>query len=271
PHADDAPPPDLPAPADRPEGLALVVGTSGSTGAPKLAMLTADAIIASDDATHVRFGGPGQWLLAMPARHIAGLQVLFRSLRAGTTPIALDHRQHFDAPLFADAAGRLTAARRYVSLTPTQVTRVLADPRGVDALRSFDRVLIGGAAVPAPLLERVRAAGAHPVTSYGMSETAGGAVYDGRPLDGSAVRIVEGRVHVGGPTLARGYLGLPERSAQVFIADADGARWFVTDDAGHLDDEGLLQIDGRLDDLINTGGLKVLPRLVEEALLRHLP
>ena len=105
------------------------------------------------------------------------------------------------------------------------------------------------------------------VTTYGMSETAGGCVYDGRPLDVSFVQLEDdGRIRLGGATIANGYLGEPGLTAAAFSEDPDGTTWFRTDDVGHLDGRGALVVDGRIDDLINTGGLKVAPRVVEEAL-----
>ena len=122
---------------------------------------------------------------------------------------------------------------------------------------------------PASLLAQARDAGVRVVTTYGMSETAGGCVYDGRALDVSRVRLEDdGRIRLGGATLAQGYLGEPALTAESFSEDTDGTAWFRTDDVGHLDDRGALVVDGRIDDLINTGGLKVVPRLVEEALVQ---
>jgi O-succinylbenzoic acid--CoA ligase len=110
------------------------------------------------------------------------------------------------------------------------------------------------------------------VTTYGMSETAGGCVYDGRPLSCTEVAFDdEGRIHLGGATVAHGYLGRPDLTAAAFGVDEDGQRWFRTDDAGHTDGRGRLHVDGRVDDLITTGGLKVAPRVVEEAIAAHVP
>ena len=149
PFAASAPPSALPQhdPADLPDGLAVVVGTSGSTGTPKRALLTAAALHASSRATHDQLGGPGQWLLALPAHHVAGLQVLLRSLDAGTTPVAMDLVDGFLPQAFVATTALLEPEqRRYTSLVPTQLLRLLDHPRGPDALRSFDAVLVGGAA-----------------------------------------------------------------------------------------------------------------------------
>jgi o-succinylbenzoate---CoA ligase len=270
-----SPPPAVPPHdvTDLPEGLAVVVGTSGSTGTPKLALLTADALRAGARATHDRLGGPGQWLLAVAGHHVAGLQVLVRSLEAGTEPVAMELAGGFTPTAFCEGVSRLQhGLRRYTSLVPTQLLRVLDHPGGEDALRELDAVLVGGAGLPPLLRERAERAGVRMVATYGMSETAGGCVYDGIPLEATRVHVDEGgRVHLGGPTVAHGYLGAPSLTAAAFSTDADGIRWFRTDDAGHLDDEGRLHVDGRLDDLVNTGGVKVAPRVVEEAIATHLP
>jgi o-succinylbenzoate---CoA ligase len=275
PYAAASPVPEVPAhgPDDLPEGLAVVVGTSGSTGTPKRAMLTAAALRASARATHERLGGPGQWLLPLPAHHVAGLQVLLRSVDAGTVPVVLDLAGGFTPEAFCAAVTRLEPAQRhYTSLVPTQVLRVLDHPGGSRALRSLDAVLVGGAGLPPTLRSRATEAGVTLVATYGMSETAGGCVYDGRPLDGTHVAVADdGRVSLGGDTLAHGYLGEPRLTAQSFSTDADGIRWFRTDDVGHRDDDGRLHVDGRLDDVVNTGGLKVAPRVVEDAITGHLP
>ena len=275
PYAASSPPPPLP-PADgtrMPDDLAVVVGTSGSTGSPKLAMLTADALRASAGATHDRLGGPGQWLLTLPAHHVAGLQVLLRSLDAGTEPVVVDLVDGFTPTAFVAATSRLdTGVRRYTSLVPTQLARLLGHAGSVEAMASHDAVIVGGAAMPPGLRARAEAAGVRVVATYGMSETCGGCVYDGRPFPCTDVALDEdGRVRLGGATLAAGYLGRPDLTAAAFVTGADGIRRFLTDDVGRVDDEGRLHVDGRLDDLINTGGLKVAPRVVEEAIAAHVP
>jgi O-succinylbenzoic acid--CoA ligase len=255
--------------SDLPADLSLTIGTSGSTGRPKLAMLTSAALRASAEATHQRLGGQGQWLLALPAHHIAGIQVLVRSLVAGTTPVCMEMTGGFTPTAFAGATAEIEpGARAYTALVPTQLVRLLASAEGCQALTRFSSVLLGGAAAPASLLARAKGFGVRVVTTYGMSETAGGCVYDGHPLEVSRVRLEDdGRIRLGGATLALGYLGEPELSAESFSEDPEGTRWFSTDDVGHLDERTLV-VDGRLDDLINTGGLKVVPRVVEAALVQ---
>lgn len=267
-------PHDAAALADEVPRLALAVGTSGSTGRPKRALLTADALAASATATHHVLGGVGAWLLCLPAHHIAGLQVLVRSVLAGARPVVQDLRGGFTAAGFDAATHALSSThsgRRYTSLVPTQLGRLLDDPAGLAALLSFDGVLVGGAATPVAMAERARAEGVALTLTYGMSETAGGCVYDGVPLPVTRIHIDNDRhVVLGGDTLAHGYLAEPELTADAFSTDVEGTRWFRTDDLGHFDEEGLLVIDGRADEVINTGGLKVTPGVVEDAIARHV-
>jgi O-succinylbenzoic acid--CoA ligase len=246
------------------DDVALVVSTSGTTGMPKGAMLTAAALTASAQATHARLGGPGRWLLALPAHHIAGMQVLVRSVLAGTTPVALDILDGFDVSVVPDAVRQLGSGRRYAAMVAAQLAKALADPAGTAALADLDAVLIGGGPVPATVAESACAAGISVVRTYGMSETAGGCVYDGVPLDGVRLRIDDGRVVLGGATLAKGYRNPPQGSDP--FAEVG---WFRTDDAGSLDAHGVLTVHGRLDEAISTGGLTVLPQIVEAVLARH--
>ncbi len=267
--------PQIPATVDAalPDDLALVVTTSGSSGRPKHVMLGRDALLASVGAAYEALGGPGNWLLALPPHHIAGVQVLLRALLGADEPVVMDLSAGFTANAFIDAAARMpaTGEATYVSLVPTQLSRLLENPEATTMLAGFDAVLCGGAPTSSSIRERARAAGITAVLSYGMTETAGGCVYDGRPLPGSLVHIDNDRhVVLGGASVALGYLGEPELTADGFHVDADGTRWFSTADLGRLDDEGRLQITGRADQLINTGGIKVAPGPVEDALLRYV-
>jgi len=251
-----------------PDDVALLVRTSGSTGAPREVMLTAAALRASGAATEARLAGPGRWLLPLPPAHVAGLQVLVRSILAGTEPAVL--AGPFRADAFAVAAARLAGdddAPRYTSLVPTQVHRLLDSGPGREALASFDAVLLGGAAAPPGLLDAARSAGARVVTTYGMSETCGGCVYDGVPLDGVTVDLdpADGRVRIAGPVLAAGYRGRPDLDAELFEVQ-DGTRWLCTSDLGRWHDDGRLEVLGRADDVLVTGGVKVPPAAVERAL-----
>ncbi len=245
------------------DDVALVVTTSGTTGTPKGALLTAAALTASAVATHDRLGGPGRWLLALPSFHIAGIQVLVRSLLAGEVPVELDVSAGFDVGQLPSAVQQLGPGRRYSSLVATQLAKALDDPAAAEALADLDAVLIGGGPAPRPVLDAAAAAGVTVVRTYGMSETAGGCVYDGVPLDGVTLRIDDGRIVLGGPTLAKGYRNPPDPDP---FAEAG---WFRTDDIGVVGDSGLLTVLGRVDDAISTGGLTVLPQPVEAALRTH--
>jgi o-succinylbenzoate---CoA ligase len=257
---------DQPPPARDPGPGQIVVTTSGSTGQPKWVQLSVAALTASATAAHARLGGPGRWLLALPAQHIAGLQVLVRAALAGCQPAVLDLCNGFNPAAFGAAARRLAseAGPCYTALVPTQLSRLLnTDP---DSLTGFDAVLLGGAAAPDELQRRARTAGVQVVSTYGMTETAGGCIYDGWPLEGTRVRLdATGRVELSGPMLATGYLDAPEQTAAVF---RDG--WFHTCDLGRLDGLGRLQVLGRADDVIVTGGVNVAPAEVE-AVLTGLP
>ena len=233
----------------------LVLTTSGSTGEPKRVRLTRGALAASAAATHARLGGPGQWVLDLPVDRIAGLQVLIRSIAAGTEPVIAAEHESFEA-----AVASVEADRAYTAVVPTQLHR-LATAGRLGLLRRFDAVLVGGAAVRRDLLRRCAAEGVRAVRTYGMTETSGGCVYDGVPLDGVGIRIAaDGRVHLTGPMLFDGYDGDPEATARALVGG-----WFVTDDLGRLDDDGRLEVLGRVDDVVISGGVNVpLPAVTEE-------
>jgi len=231
--------------------------------------LSAAALSHSARATLARLGArPGErWLLCLPPSHVAGLQVLVRSLISGT--------ERAVAPS-ATADALAASGCAHVSVVPTQLVRLLDEPGGVAALAGFSSVLVGGAAAGAAVLDRARAAGINAVTTYGMSETCGGCVYDGIPLDGVRVRSDdEGRLRISGPVLLNRYFGRPDLTAAALVdgadqngADQDGADQdmeFVTSDLGRVDG-GRVVIRGRADDVINTGGHKVIPGEVAAAL-----
>jgi O-succinylbenzoic acid--CoA ligase len=250
---------------------AVVISTSGSTGEAKGVEISRTALRASADATHARLGGPGSWLLATPAQYIGGVQVLVRSLLARTEPGIVDLSVPFRSAGFAAAAEPVLAGprgRRYTAMVPTQLRTLLTDGGpGLAALAAFDAVILGAAATSDQLRTAAADAGVHVVPAYGMTETASGCVYDGVPLDGVRLRLAgqeagAGRIELSGPALATGYRGRPDLTEAVFRHG-----WFRTGDSGRLDEQGRLEVLGRTDDLINTGGVKVAPALVERALL----
>ena len=290
------------------EPIALVVGTSGSTGIPKRTALTARALAASAAATENFFGSnsdaASQWLLALPAHYIAGAQVLARSILAGTAPViarSVIEPVHFSPEVFLQAVEQMSSARRFISLVPTQLHKLLesadADPRlGAEiheALGSFTGILLGGAPTSADLLAAASALGLNTVTTYGSAETAGGCVYSGSVLPGVRVELVPeegmpavpdtggkpaqvGRIWISGEHLASGYIGDAARTAEHFFTAANGTRWYRTDDYGLLApdsnkncSEQRLQVLGRSDDVLISGGVKISARAVATVLEEH--
>ena len=294
------------------EPIALVVGTSGSTGTPKRTALTARALAASAAATERFFGSnsdaASQWLLALPAHYIAGAQVLARSVLAGTAPViarSVIEPVHFSPEVFLQAVERMSSARRFISLVPTQLHKLLesadTDPHlGAEiheALGSFTGILLGGAPASADLLAAATALGLNTVTTYGSAETAGGCVYSGSVLPGVRVKLVPeegmpavpdtggepaqvGRIWISGAHLASGYIGDAARTAEHFFTAADGTRWYRTDDYGLLSpaaapdsnkncSEQRLQVLGRSDDVLISGGVKISARAVATVLEEH--
>ena len=248
---------------------AVIIPTSGSTGEAKGVLLSASALVASAHATHARLGGPGRWLLATPANYVGGLQVLTRAHLAGTDPVVLDISAGFRPEAFAEATRELLRepGPHYTALVPTQLARLLdAGGSAAHSAAAYDAIVLGGARLDDDLAARARAAGVRAVSSYGMSETASGCVYDGVPLDGVRVRLGEGdRIELAGEALTHGYRLRPDLTAQVLSADG----WFRTGDVGRIHDDGTLTVLGRVDDMINTGGVKVPAGGVESVLTSH--
>lgn len=224
-------------------GEPIVIRTSGSTGEPKDVVLSHSAVMASARASLDRLGGPGGWLLSMPVTGVGGLQVLVRSALAGLDPVYAA-----DFASLGEAIDAIPGERRYASLVPTQAHR-LVEAGEIAALRGLDALLVGGAAVSADLLDALE--GVRVVRTYGMSETSGGCVYDGVPLDGVKVRIDDGgQVLLSGPVLFDGYADA-EATARVLH---DG--WFATADLGEIVD-GRLRVTGRSDDVVISGGVNI--------------
>lgn len=274
-------------------GPTVVVSTSGSTGRPKRTVLTTEALTASGRATERATSGPGQWLLCLPAHYVAGVQVLTRSVLSGTEPVIMEPGP-FTPESFARSAARLNHATTYVSLVPTQLQRILdpADapihPEALAALARFDAILVGGSALSPTLARHAADHNLHIVSTYGMSETCGGCVYDGRPLESVTIRTVPddvphdparftspgacdsspGRIWLGGDVVAGGYLDDSHQTGEHFRV-ISGQRWYRTDDTGTVAEDGRLRVLGRTDDVINTGGVKVSAALVTATLASH--
>ncbi|MBG6084130.1 AMP-binding protein [Zhihengliuella flava] len=254
-------------PTDGPAGTAVVIRTSGSSGTPKRTALTVEALAASAEATAMALRADGQWLLALPPHYVAGLSVLTRSLFAGTAPVGLDLSAPFSVQGFTEAAAGMTDRTRLTSLVPTQLQRLLTDPSAetLAVLQRFNAILVGGGRTPDAVRAEAAKHGLAIHLTYGMSETCGGCVYDGVPLPGVQVSADGGRLSLGGPMVAAGYIGEPQRTAEHFSTDESGERWFRTDDVGTVTD-GRLTVQGRLDDVVITGGVKVSADAVQRAL-----
>lgn len=243
--------------AELPAHTAVVVRTSGSSGQAKAVALSAAALQASAEATHRALGGSGQWLVTLPTSLISGLQMLVRSHLADTNPVFLDGP--FDPAALIEAAWQMSHERRYLSLVPVQLARLLdlaeADAAAAEVLRGFAAVLTGGQALPLQLRCRAHDLGVPLRRSYGMTESAGGCVYDGVEIGDTQLRIRGGEVQIAGSCLALGYLGDPALTHERFIED-QGKRWYRSGDAGELLG-GMLQVTGRLDRVIISGGVNV--------------
>ncbi len=245
--------------ADNPDPL--LIETSGSTGRPKRVVLPHRAVIASVEASARRLGESGRWLLALPSSYVAGVQVIVRSLVAGHEPIVVDGLDVGRA-----AASDHSTTPTFVSLVPTQLHRILANPEQLASLSRCHTVLVGGSGLDEDQRRLAVDNGINLMATYGSSETAGGCVYDGVPLDGVGVTLGhEGRIRIAGPTLFSHYESDPELTAESVV---DG--WFLTSDAGRFDDDGRLQVLGRIDDVVISGGVKIPLPVVAERLRQHL-
>jgi O-succinylbenzoic acid--CoA ligase len=236
----------------------IVVETSGSTSRPKRVKLSDAALRASAEATADALG-TGGWVLALPLSYIAGIMVVVRSLVSGTPLIDARH-EPFNARSFMDIIQKLPAGTWFTSIVPAQLVRLLDfaenDEHARDALRRFERILVGGQAIPAGVVDRALALGIRIMRTYGSAETAGGVVYDGHPIGDTVVRIdADGRIAISTSSLADGYDGDDALTSDNFIVD-DGRRWWRTSDLGSFEN-GVLTVEGRADDVIVTGGIKV--------------
>lgn len=236
--------------------VAAVVTTSGTTAEPKGVELTWDGLRASATAVVERLSvtAADRWLGCLPLHGVGGLGLVARSLVAGVAVVPVPR---FDPAVLGGADATV------VSLVPTMLGRAL--DAGVDLAR-FRVLLLGGAPLEPRLRQRAEAAGARLVDAYGLSETWGGVVHEGRPLAGAEVRLADdGEVLVRGPMVMRGYRFRPDLTAAALGADG----WLRTGDAGSWLPDGRLQVLDRLGDMVITGGVNVSPTEVEAVLATH--
>ncbi len=230
-----------------PSYAAVAIGTSGTTGTSKEVLLSSSALISSARASNKFINAKsGQtWSLLLPLTHIAAVNVVVRSMELGTTPIDL---RNFD--------GEYPKAD-HTAIVPTQLFRALnGDQRLLSHLKSAKAVLVGGAALSQALRNQAELSGIKVITTYGMTETCGGCVYDGTALDGVEIEIRSGKICIKGPVLASS------------IAVNDG--WFETNDLGEYDNDHLVVI-GRSDDVIISGGENLSLNAVENSLNLAFP
>ncbi len=262
-----------------PDEAGILMRTSGSTtGTGSIVAISWDALIASANATHEAFSGPGVWASQLPLHHIAGFQAVARtalvSLTTGDESIRSIYLDLSDPDAIQSALTRRNVAERvYLSVVPTQLQRVLANPPVLDALREAV-FLVGGASTSDDVLRRTRDEGIEIHTSYGMTETCGGCVYDGLPVGDTEILLDEnGRISLRGSAVALGYLGAAANAntgsptEEDFSTDPSGIRTHHTKDTGRLVN-GRLEVLGRTDDAITTGGLTVMPTLIEASLAK---
>ena len=221
-----------------PDQVSFILSTSGSTKpGGRLVGISLAALRASHQATAQRLGGAGIWVSALPRDHIAGFQVIARAYAGGTEPVTIDMTGGFKLSRLRQVLENISPASVpiYLSLVPTQLTRALADPETLAALRLCSAILVGGARISPSLLTAGREQGLNLVTTYGMTETCGGCVYDGVPLPGVEVAVNEGRIWLCTPTLMSGYL---EAESDPEIQLFEGETWLATNDAGRIIFEG---------------------------------
>lgn len=238
------------------ENIALVVSTSGSTGAAKSVLISSAALIASTNACHKYLGAvPGDsWSLLLPTTHIAGLNVLIRATALGTRVI--DNRNTNN---YVDAD--------FISIVPTQLQKALSgDDRLLEHLTAAEAVLVGASALSDKLKKEAASKHIKVITTYGMTEMSGGCVYNQKPLDGVEIKVnSEGLIQLTGPMLATGYLD--EKGNNMEISDSG---WFESNDLGEFVN-GSLKVLGRADDVINSGGVKISLSDVEAQINKIIP
>ncbi len=242
--------------------VAVVAATSGSTGAPKGVLLTAAQLTSMTAA--VQGGSRPTWVAALPVTSMGGLNVAVRALAADREPVALASLgglAPFTPGDFAEAVERAAGTSDDIrtALVPAQLARLVGDDAGIDALRRCTQVLVGGAALRPALRTTASDLGIRLVSTYGATETAGGCVFDGRPLPGIEVTAdANGRLLVRGPCVALGYRADPEATREAF-----GGGGFRLPDIGRVDDDGTVVVTGRADDVVVVRGVNVSAGAVE--------
>lgn len=253
------------------DDTALVAATSGSTGAPRGVLVTRANLRAAVEASWAHIPGLRScaWVLALPVTSIGGFGAIVRASLAGTRLHALDSVGGA-SPFRVDDLVALRIDEPFaISLVPTQLADVLESSAATQWLSHATTVLVGAAATPDSLAQRARDAGIALVTTYGMTETTGGCVYDGVPLPGVRVELTEdARIDIVSPQVAAGYRGLPEATAESF-AGAGAERRFRTADHGMWHD-GRLRITGRIDDVVTVHGVNVALGAVESLVRSEL-
>lgn len=233
-----------------PPRVALVVNTSGSSALAKEVGISAAALIAGAKGANKFLGAkPGQiWSLLLPLNHIAGINVLVRSLELGTEP--MDLRNSVAKYPFAD----------FTAIVPTQLYRALnGDSALLEHLISAQAVLVGGSALSSQLRQAGQQSGVNIVETYGMTETSGGCIYNGQPIEGTEFEVDDlGIISISGKSLATTYLNDPQSWDEQF---RNG--YFVTSDIGYIKNEKLF-VTGRRDDVIISGGENISLSAVEE-------
>lgn len=271
-----------------PAGTGVLMRTSGSTsGTGKIVALSWQSLFYSAQATHRALAGPGRWLADLPLFHIAGFQTIVRSVLAGLPALHMSLGELL-------AQGSLTALSQlgdpiYCSVVPTQLSRIVSSPELLEAARQLI-FLVGGGPTSPLLLGRAHAAGLEVHTSYGMTETCGGCVYDGHPIGDARIRISDrNQISITGSMVALGYLPAHEDGAMNDVGDgasivpaSASAPQIIpslppisqhthhTRDLGEFSSDGVLRILGRIDDAITTGGLTIIPRIIEEVVEAQL-
>jgi O-succinylbenzoic acid--CoA ligase len=260
---------------DEPRDVQAIVFTSGTTGAPRGALLERAAFAASARASarNLPWRDDDRWLLCMPLARIGGLSIVMRCLAARRAIVV---HPRFDPHAVLASIARDAVTR--LSVVPTMLHDLLAIDRD-NALARTRAILLGGAPAPRALLVECAARRVPVLTTYGLTEACSQVTTQaprdpgivelgcGRPLDGTAIAIARddgaasapdevGLIVVRAPTLMRGYLGAPP------IGDA-----FVTGDLGRIDERGVLHVVGRADDVVISGGENVHPAAVEAALV----